>query len=121
MKQKSTSRSAFFHLRLLIGLCMVLSGVFLALSGFGTFSAKAEQAEEGVEPAVPLVPPMFDCAQVYQMGLDVQENLKAGAIMIYCGEAQGGAEPDEENGGPDPLMRLLLGPLALGTTDRDVV
>ena len=38
MKKKSTSKSAFFNLRVLIGLLVVLAGILLALLGFGTFS-----------------------------------------------------------------------------------
>ena len=38
MKKKSASQSAFFSLRVLIGLFVVLSGVFLALFGMGAFS-----------------------------------------------------------------------------------
>ena len=44
MKKKSTSISAFFNLRILIGLFLVLAGVFLALLGFGTFSNASAQA-----------------------------------------------------------------------------
>ena len=36
MKKKSASQSAFFNLRVLIGLFTILAGVFLALLGFGT-------------------------------------------------------------------------------------
>ena len=43
MKKKSTSQSAFFYLRASIGLLLVLAGVFLALLGFGQFSAQAQQ------------------------------------------------------------------------------
>jgi len=43
MKKKSTSQSAFFNLRVLIGLFVVLAGVFLALLGFGTFSKASAQ------------------------------------------------------------------------------
>ena len=47
MKKKSASKpvrrsvreGGFFNLRVLIGLFVVLAGVFLALLGFGTFSA----------------------------------------------------------------------------------
>jgi hypothetical protein len=35
MKKKSSSQSAFFNLRVLFGLCVMLAGVFLALVGFG--------------------------------------------------------------------------------------
>jgi hypothetical protein len=38
MKKKSTSKSAFFNLRVLIGLFVFLAGVFLALLSFGFFS-----------------------------------------------------------------------------------
>src|SRR6266513_306640 len=38
MKKKSTSQSAFFNLRVLIGLFVFLAGVFMALLGFGAFS-----------------------------------------------------------------------------------
>ena len=44
MKKKSTSKSAFFNLRVLIGLLVVLAGVLLALLGFGTFSNASAQA-----------------------------------------------------------------------------
>ena len=44
MKKKSTSISAFFNSRVLIGLFVVLAGVFLALLGFGTFSNASAQA-----------------------------------------------------------------------------
>jgi hypothetical protein len=39
MKKKSASQSAFFNLRVLIGLFVFLAGVFLALVSFGTFSS----------------------------------------------------------------------------------
>jgi hypothetical protein len=44
MKKKSASQSAFFNLRVLIGLFLFLAGVFLALLGFGTFSNASGQA-----------------------------------------------------------------------------
>ena len=36
-----------------------------------------------------LVPAGFDCAKIRELGIDKQENLRAGAIMIACGEAAG--------------------------------
>ena len=71
MKKKSTSQSAFFNLRVLIGLFITLAGVFLALLGFGAFSAQAQQkysaqAQQKYRPITkstdPLVPAMFDCS-----------------------------------------------------------
>ena len=49
MKKKSTSQSAFFNLRVLIGLFVFLAGVFLALLGFGTFSNAAAQSSGSVQ------------------------------------------------------------------------
>jgi hypothetical protein len=45
MKKKSSSQSVFFNLRVLIGLFVVLAGVFLALLALGTFSNASAQAK----------------------------------------------------------------------------
>jgi hypothetical protein len=37
VKKKSASQSAFFNLRVLVGLFLFLAGVFLALFGSGAF------------------------------------------------------------------------------------
>src|SRR5947208_836262 len=95
MKQKSTSQSAFFNLRVLIGLFVVLTGVFLAVIGLGTFSgltassAKAQQAHKIINVAG--LPPGFDCATIHEKGIDRMENLGAGLILIACGESPGGS------------------------------
>ena len=39
----------------------------------------------------PLVPVRFDCTKIRQLGIDKQENFRAGAIMIACGAAEGGS------------------------------
>src|SRR5216683_4618980 len=102
MKKKSASQSAparrslseggFFNLRLLIGLLVVLAGVFLALVGFGAFSAQAQQKQNITTTSTdPLVPAGFDCSRIHELGIDKQENMRAGAIMIFCGQAQGGS------------------------------
>ncbi len=52
MKKKSTSQSAFFNLCVLIGLVVVLAGVFLALLGFGAFSNASAQVVKVSTPAV---------------------------------------------------------------------
>ena len=44
MKKKYTSQSAFFNFRVLIGLFVFLTGVFLALLGAGTFSSATAQS-----------------------------------------------------------------------------
>ena len=102
MKKHSTSPSApvrrtlgesgFLNLRVLIGLFVILAGVFLALLGFGAFSAQAQQKSSVcLELHGSARPCGFDCAKIRELGIDKQENLRAGAIMIACGEAEGGS------------------------------
>src|SRR5213593_711629 len=125
MKKKSTSRSAFFNLRVLIGLFVVLTGVFLALIGLGTFSgltATSAQAQQKphiiINSTDPLVPNGFDCSQIHALGIDKQENMRAGAIMIACGEAQGGSASTFSE-----LMQQVLAatPLAYGGADVNLI
>src|SRR5947199_7379146 len=98
MKKQSASQSAFFNLRVLTGLFLVLTGVFLTLLGFGAFSAtaasmgKAQQKLKSITNSTnPLVPAGFDCSKIRELGIDRQENLRAGALMIFCGQAVGGS------------------------------
>jgi hypothetical protein len=125
MKKKSASQSAFFNPRVLIGLSVVLAGAVLALIGFGTFPAPPASMAQArptftqfVNPA--LIPPGFDCAQIRTLGIDRQENLRAGAIMIFCGEAQGG-KPSAAAAFSQFAQSLLPSPLAFGTTDVDLI
>src|SRR5262245_60277810 len=95
MKKKSVSRSAFFNIRVLIGLFILLAGVFLALIGLGTFSgitASSAQAQQKKTKILDIrgLPPGFDCATIYEKGFHKMESLRAGLIMIACGEATGG-------------------------------
>src|SRR2546421_10394545 len=123
MKKKSASRSAFFNPRVLFGLFIVLAGVFLALAGLGTFSAitagsaQAQQKHKFID--IPGLPPGLDCATIHERGIDRQENLGAGLIMIACGESEGGSAS------PYPafsqLLRKLTAPLAYGAADVDVI
>src|SRR5436853_7726769 len=125
MKKNSTSQSAparrspgeggFFNLRVLIGSVFCLAGVFIALLGFGPFSAQAQQNHSIINHSIdPLVPAMFDCSKIHELVIDKQENMRAGAIMIYCGEAQGGAASPPHSF--SQLVQTLLPPLAYGTT-----
>src|SRR6266403_1516981 len=120
MKKKSTSQSAFFNLRTLLASVFCLAGVFIALLGFGAFSAQAQQNHSVINQSIdPLVPAMFDCSKIRELGIDKQENMRAGAIMIYCGEAEGGAASPSHSF--SRLVQTLLTPLAFGTTDVDLV
>src|SRR4029078_13284129 len=90
MKKKSLSQSAFFNVRVLMGLCLVLTGVLLALLGSGALSVQAQQKNAPDEASSdPLVPALFDCSRIQELGIDMQENFRAGAIMIYCSGAVG--------------------------------
>src|SRR6266404_3133238 len=127
MKKKSSSQSAFFNLRVLLGLFMVLAGVFLALLGLGVFSAQAQPQKNdiaakyiGPKSINPLIPPGFDCAKIHELGIDKMENFRAGAIMIFCGEAEGG-KPTRGAAFSQFVNSLVPGPLAYGAGDVDLV
>src|SRR6266702_1180890 len=123
MKQKSTSQSAFFNLRVLIGLFVVLTGVFLALIGVGTFSgltassAKAQQTHKIINVAG--LPPGFDCATIHDLGIDRMEGLRAGLILIACGESPGGSATSF--GAFSQLFNAVTAPLTYGGTDVDII
>jgi len=120
MKKNSTSQSAFFNLRVLLASVFSLAGVVLALLGFGAFSAQAQQNKKIITQFIdPLVPAGFDCSRIQELGIDKQENMRAGAIMIYCGEVEGGAASPSHSF--SRLVQTLLTPLAYGTTDVDLV
>ena len=94
MKKKSASQSAFFNLRVLIGLFIVLTGVLLALAGpwhvlrAPASSAKAQQKHKIIN--IKGLPPGFDCATIHEKGIDKMEGLKWGLLMLNCGEGRGG-------------------------------
>ena len=119
MKKKSASQSAFLNLRLLTGPFLVLTGVFLALIGIGRFSAQAQQNSTNTDSINPLLPPGFDCSQIRALGLDRQDNLRAGAIRIACGEAQGGSASLHET--ISQVIQKALTPEAYGATDVNLI
>src|SRR2546426_4371599 len=120
MKKKSASQSAFFNLRVLIGLFVVLAGVFLALAGFGAFSAQAQQKHKIITDSKnPLVPNGFDCSKIHELGIDKQDNMRAGAIRIACGLEPGGFPSVFET--VHQAIQEALAPLAYGATDKDLI
>jgi hypothetical protein len=136
MKKNSASHSAFFSLRLLAALLVGMTGVSLAVLAGSPFlrGAKLSAASNGKmqqkyavstqgQSISPLVPPGFDCAQIRSKGIEKMENLRAGAIMIFCGEARGGGEP-EEGGGSNAFSRLVrkvTAPVSYGGMDVDLI
>src|SRR5437868_11669132 len=130
MKKKSTSRSAFFNLRVLIGLFAGMTGISLALLAANPFGQKNSlsaaqlaliQQKYGVASSSidPLVPAAIDCSRIKQLGIDRQENLRAGAIMIFCGLSEGGKA--SHGNAFSKLVQKLLSPLAFGSTDVDLI
>ena len=132
MKKKSASRSAFFNLRVLIGMFIASCR---CLSGTGKFRRRSPQLLKASAQAKqkyqittrsqyisPLVPSGFDCSKIRQLGIDRMENFRAGAIMIFCGEAKGG-EPEGSAGSSafSKLVQKLTAPLAYGATDVDLI
>src|SRR5438067_1364548 len=130
MKKKSTSKSAFFNLRVLIGLFMVLAAFFVALLGSGfTLSAAAQGIIKAMPKGKiitfskdPLVPVGFDCSKIHELGIDKQENFRAGAIMMACGEMPGVAPSTTSTFGPiGRFFQRLLTPLAYGGADVNLI
>ena len=120
MKKTTASQSAFFNLRLVIGLFVVLAGVFLALAGFGAFSAQAQQKPRIITNSLnPLVPNGFDCSKIHELGIDKQDNMRAGAIRIACGLEPGGFPSVLET--VHQAIQEALAPLAYGTTDVNLI
>src|ERR1700680_3431924 len=133
MKKKSASQSAparrslgeggFFNLRVLAGLFMALAGVFLALLAFGVFSpastAEAQKNHKNIN--VQGLPRGFDCSKIHELGIDRQENLRAGAILIACGEGQGGSMAASLFASVHQTIEKVLAPLSYGGTDVDVI
>src|SRR5712671_1875297 len=109
-------KSAFVNLRVIIGLFIALAGVFLALLGCGVAQAQQKYYTQTTDD--PLVPDGFDCSTIDELGLDKQENFRAGAILIACVEAEGGSA--YPLGDFFQAIEKLVEP-DLGTTDRDLI
>lgn len=108
----------------MIGLFIVLAGVSLALVASGLFSAQAQQkynsASNYTNSMDPLVPPGFDCSKIHELGIDRQENFRAGAIMIYFGLEQGGWDTPSRSFSRF-MQQMLPEPLNYGGTDVDLI
>src|SRR5580704_11415610 len=124
MKKRSASQSAFFNVRVLFGMLIILAGVSLALVASGIFSAQAQPkpslAGKYLNFMDPLVPAGFDCSKIHELGIDRQENFRAGAIMIFCGMAEGGSASPGRTG-YWLFQNMLPRPLNYGGTDVDLI
>src|SRR5204862_1871256 len=119
MNRNSTSQSPF-TLRLLVASVFCAASVVITLLGFGTFSAEAQLRQRIIMQSTdPLVPIGFDCSRISELGIDKQENLRAGAIMIACGEAQGGKS--SASSALFEAIESALAPLAYGAGDVNLI
>ena len=135
MKTRSapqTPRTVIKNLRILMCLFVVFAGVCLVLAGFGAFSAltasmaQAQQKHKIITNSKdPLVPNGFDCSKIHELGIDKQMNFRAGAIMIACGEAQGGGTSAIRRASPfnalTQSVKKLFSQLDYGGTDVDLI
>ena len=128
MRKRSTSHSAFFNLRLLIGLLIILAGVSLAMLGSRASSSPSgssfAEAQQKYQPPIKIVDPTllpagFDCSKIRELGIDRQENFRAGLIMIACGEAEGGSGPNVSF--LSRLLQTVFAPFTYGGTDVDLI
>ena len=67
----------------------------------------------------PLVPPLFDCSRIHELGIDKQESLRAGAIMIFCGLSEGGIP--FQGSGVSKFVQKLMVPVLYGSLDVDLI
>src|SRR5204863_9766739 len=114
-----------FTLLVLFGLLITLTGVILAVLGFGTFAVPAasvtqtQQSYTATNSIDTLIPTGFDCSKIHQLGIDKQVNMRAGAIMIACGLSEGGIPfhgSDVSN-----FVQKLMAPVSYGGTDVDLI
>jgi hypothetical protein len=126
MNRQSASRPAPFNTRVLIGLALLVADVSLALLASSALSAsgsdlgKAKQTFEAFTYGKdPLVPPLFDCSKIHQLGIDKQRNFRAGAILIFCGQAQRGSA--SHFGSLSRISERLLPAQMYGTADVDLI
>ena len=102
---------------------MVLVGAFLALAGFGAFSAFAQGRRKRIS-SLPIPTTLsslsrFDCSKIHELGIDRQENFRAQAIMIACGESEGGS--GSASASSFTTVKKLLRHSLFGSADVDLV
>ncbi|PYI71767.1 MAG: hypothetical protein DMF02_05545 [Verrucomicrobia bacterium] len=111
-------------------------GAAAPTAGTGKAQQKYNPANHSIDFS--MLPPGFDCSKIHEKGIDKQNNMRAGMIMIACGLAEGGSAP----GGSAPgratdtaassgtsgssafsrlVKNLLPAPLFIGGSDVDVI
>ena len=116
MKKKSASQSAFFNLRVLIGLFVFLAGVFLALLGSGAFSnlfaqpkaAKQAQPRSGPPDVVRMVGPVSHNKDLRSLPyMAPSPEIEKGVLTRY---PRGKTPLPQQQDSSPPIIKRLLQP-----------
>src|SRR6478752_1740018 len=107
MKKKSTSQSAFFNLRVLLGLVLVLAGVSIALLGFGAFSNASAQANARQQPNTEQ---FGQTTVIHALHSDLSKPLREQPLIWPPIEAEHEANPNpkiplQHQDAPDPVIQ----------------
>src|SRR5213593_1179186 len=137
LARRRLGEAGFFNLRVSIGLLTITTGLSLALfvatpfgRGAAAPTAGTGKAQQKYNPArhsidFSMLPPGFDCSKIHEKGIDKQDNLRAGMIMIACGLSEGGSAPDGGTSGRSTFSKLINSllpePLFIGGGDVDVI
>ena len=108
MKNKSTSQSAFLNIRVLLGLVLALTGIFLALLGFGAFSNASAQAN-----ATPEAQQFGETTVIHASRSDLSRPLREQPLVWPPTESEHEANlnpqiPHQDQEGPDPVIQSSL-------------
>src|SRR5215510_14916590 len=111
MKKKFTSQSAFFNLRVLLGLVIVLAGICIALLGSSGFSNASAQANDEQEPKTQQ---FGETTVISAWHSDLSRPLREQPLAWPPAETEHEANlnpkiPHQHQNGPDPVIQSSLG------------
>ena len=111
MKKKSTSQSAFFNLRVSLGLVLALAGVSIALLGFSAFSNVSAQANATQEPKAQK---FGETTVISAWHSDLSRPLRERPLIWPRAQAEHEANlnpqiPHQHQDGPNPLFKVVCG------------
>ena len=107
MKKKSTSQSAFFNLRVFLGLFLALAAVIIALLGVGAFSNASAQANATQEPKAQQ---FGETTVIPALRSDLSRPLREQPLIWPPIEVEHEANPNpkipnQHQDGPDPVIQ----------------
>ena len=118
MKKKSTSQSAFFNLRVLLGLVLALASVCIALLGFGAFSNASAQANAAQQPNTEQ---FGQTTVIHALHSDLSKPLREQPLIWPPIEAEHEANPNpkiplQHLDAPDPVIQNSFWQRMINTT-----